>query len=178
MTKSEWRQWAKIRRSELPITQISDQACRNLSAWLRQRKLTHILIYSATNDEINPAPLRQLYPAVYYLPRTAGNTLTVHSAQSPLVQHPFGFWEPSKQAPIQDPLVLQAVLVPCLMVDKHGYRLGYGKGFYDRFLAELPQHIPTVGLVPQALVVDELPHDPWDIPLQFIANEHQVKPIL
>ncbi|GAO44577.1 5-formyltetrahydrofolate cyclo-ligase [Flavihumibacter petaseus] len=49
------------------------------------------------------------------------------------VKGPYGIGEP-KSGPVWDPLQIDLVLVPLLTFDQHGHRLGYGKGYYDRFL--------------------------------------------
>lgn len=63
------------------------------------------------------------------------------------------------------------VLVPVLAFDKDNYRLGWGGGFYDRFLANQPQTL-KIGLCYQdGLVEQGLPHEPHDVPLDRIITE-------
>ena len=58
------------------------------------------------------------------------------------------------------------ILVPGLAFDREGYRLGYGKGLYDRLLAAIGE-IPTAGIgFKEQLSPDLLPRDPWDIPVK------------
>jgi len=71
--------------------------------------------------------------------------------------------------------VLEAVVLPGLAFDRRGHRLGYGQGFYDRFLLEAP-HALRVGFVPQDLIVPELPTDPWDLPAHYLVSEQGVTP--
>ena len=68
---------------------------------------------------------------------------------------------------------IQVVFVPLLAYDKSGHRLGFGKGFYDRFLASLEQPILKVGLsffTPEETV----PVEPHDIPLDYCITPEQV----
>jgi 5-formyltetrahydrofolate cyclo-ligase len=58
--------------------------------------------------------------------------------------------------------MLDLALVPALMADAENFRLGYGGGFYDRFLAKNP-HIKTIVVVAKELFVQSLPHDEFDI---------------
>jgi 5-formyltetrahydrofolate cyclo-ligase len=72
---------------------------------------------------------------------------------------------------------LDIVLMPLLAVDKKGYRVGYGKGFYDRFLKRLLlQRIRPfrIGLAFSLQMVDEVPTDPWDEPLDGVVHEHGI----
>lgn len=62
-----------------------------------------------------------------------------------LVLNPWGIPEP-EQAVEADVSGIDLVLVPLLAVDRTGHRVGYGKGFYDRFLAALPVHAIKMGL--------------------------------
>lgn len=62
------------------------------------------------------------------------------------------------------------MIVPGVAFDISGYRLGYGKGFYDRFLADRRQ-ISTMALAYACQLVDELPHDTHDIKMDKIVTE-------
>jgi 5-formyltetrahydrofolate cyclo-ligase len=56
--------------------------------------------------------------------------------------------------------------VPALGFDKDLYRLGYGKGYYDQFLARA-RDIPSIGVgFKEQLCQEPLPRDPWDIPVK------------
>ncbi len=66
------------------------------------------------------------------------------------------------EAPLNE---VDCILVPALGFDREKFRLGYGKGYYDRFLAGVGD-IPTIGVGFKEQLCDELlPHDPWDIPV-------------
>ena len=61
---------------------------------------------------------------------------------------------------------IDLILVPGLAFDREGYRLGYGKGHYDKFLSTIGD-IPTAGIgFREQLSNDPLPRDPWDIPVK------------
>lgn len=176
MTKAELRRWAKEVRGNLPVSQLSVQVNQHLTHFLSERRAQHVLFYSAFGSELDPAGLQSLYPATYYLPRARTYQLEVHPLPCKLTKHRYGFWEPAADAPRVEPGLLEVVLVPGLAFDPRGHRLGYGQGFYDRFLARLRPQTLTLGLVPEALVLPELPHDPWDIPVQFLATEQGIRP--
>jgi len=175
MTKTELRTWAKKVRAGLPIKQLSKAACVHLVEFLRFRNPAHILLYSAFGTELDPSRLPGSYRANYYLPRV-GEQLHIHLLTAPLIQHSYGMLEPSPGSPEVDPAILEAILVPGLAFDRNGYRIGYGKGYYDRFLSQLRPEVLTIGLVPEALIVQKIVQDPWDIPVQFLATELSVRP--
>ncbi len=90
-----------------------------------------------------------------------------------LVRHPFGMVEPTPDSPIVAPEEIQLALVPGLAVDRHGWRLGYGGGYFDRFLKEFSG--VSVGVVFHALLLHEVPHTPLDVPVQWIVTENAIQ---
>ena len=86
-----------------------------------------------------------------------------------LVRHPFGMAEPAADLPTVPPEALELVLVPGLAFDRHGWRLGYGGGYYDRFLKGFAGI--SAGIVFHALLLDDLPHGEFDVPVQWVVTE-------
>lgn len=77
-----------------------------------------------------------------------------------------GIPEPIDDSPVaNDPAAL--VLMPGLAFDKEGHRMGYGGGFYDKFLAAEPAH-PTIALCYDFQVLPHLPTDEYDIPVDAV----------
>jgi 5-formyltetrahydrofolate cyclo-ligase len=72
------------------------------------------------------------------------------------------------------PEILELALVPGVAFDLRGGRLGFGVGFYDRLLSQLPRDIPTVGLAFDFQVIPRLPSQPHDIMLDAIVTESRV----
>ncbi|MDP3486386.1 MAG: 5-formyltetrahydrofolate cyclo-ligase [Bacillota bacterium] len=70
-----------------------------------------------------------------------------------------------------DPYLLDLVLVPGVAFDRESYRLGFGGGFYDRFIPRLGTHALRVGIAYQFQVMTEIPRDPHDIALDGICTE-------
>ncbi len=77
-----------------------------------------------------------------------------------------GIPEPVADGPVAcDPTAL--VLMPGLAFDEKGHRMGYGGGFYDRFLAQEPEH-PTIALCYSFQVLPEIPVEEFDIPVDLV----------
>ncbi len=77
-----------------------------------------------------------------------------------------GIPEPIADGPVaQDPRAL--VLMPGLAFDKEGHRIGYGGGFYDKFLASEPGH-PTLALCYEFQMLDKLDTEAFDIPVDTV----------
>lgn len=67
---------------------------------------------------------------------------------------------------------LELVIVPMVGGDEEGNRMGYGEGFYDRFLSNVS--CPKIGLLFEQNVIDALPVADYDIPLDKIITEQRV----
>jgi 5-formyltetrahydrofolate cyclo-ligase len=65
------------------------------------------------------------------------------------------------------------VIVPALAVDRRGYRLGRGGGSYDRALARVGAPVPTVALLYDGELLDEVPAGPHDLPVRMIARPRE-----
>lgn len=70
-----------------------------------------------------------------------------------------------------DPATIDAVIVPGVVFDRQGYRLGYGKGYYDRFLPRLKPGIFICGVAFELQVVDQVPHEVHDYQLSYLTTE-------
>ncbi len=77
-----------------------------------------------------------------------------------------GIPEPIQDGPVaDDPTAL--VLMPGLAFDAQGHRVGYGGGFYDRFLEKEPNH-PTIALCYEFQMLPELPVQEYDVPVDCV----------
>ncbi|RYY40606.1 MAG: 5-formyltetrahydrofolate cyclo-ligase [Chitinophagaceae bacterium] len=118
----------------------------------------------------NPA-LQLAYPRM----NADGNTMdaVLVSADEAFTDNEFGITEPIGNA-IIGPEHLELVLVPLLAFDLQGHRVGYGKGYYDRFLAQVSEDCLKVGVSyfdPVERVGDA---DEFDIPLDLCITPGQV----
>lgn len=159
------RIWRTLERETL-----AQRLVEVLLPWLVAGSFQKILLYHPLPHELDLLALRERYPAQYYLPKVAKEELSVHPF-GPLAPGPFGLLEPT--TPPVDPEVLDLVVVPGLAFDREGYRLGHGKGYYDRFLRRV--RATTLGVVPEALLLARLPRDPWDVPVVHLATERGVR---
>lgn len=105
------------------------------------------------------------------LPATVGDALEFRAwpLWGPLVPGGFGTLVPPAGAAAVTPAVL---IVPLAAFDRRGFRLGYGKGFYDRAIAALPG-VRTVGIAYAAQEVARLPEEAHDRALDVIVTERE-----
>ncbi|MEL7834421.1 5-formyltetrahydrofolate cyclo-ligase [Fodinibius sp. Rm-B-1B1-1] len=88
-----------------------------------------------------------------------------------LEENKWGVLEPATGVEVS-PQELELVIVPMVGADRNCNRIGYGKGFYDRFLEEL--NCPTVGLIFDRNVVESIPTESFDVPLEKIITEKRI----
>jgi 5-formyltetrahydrofolate cyclo-ligase len=105
------------------------------------------------------------------LPRVEGESISFyqHSDSNHLVKGRFGIMEPLPQTEIK---VIDLLVVPGIAFDRRGYRLGYGKGYYDKFLLKNPT--VSIGLAYSIQLVENLPHGSHDRRMDAIATENGI----
>jgi len=134
--------------------------------------------YAAVRGEVDPFPLMAALQAQGHalcLPRTQGETITFRAWKpgDPLVVGRFAIPEPDAKAKERRP---DLILVPLLAFDRDGYRLGYGGGFYDRYLSEhrAKRTIRAIGIAYAGQQLDQIPREPTDERLDAIVTEERV----
>jgi 5-formyltetrahydrofolate cyclo-ligase len=84
----------------------------------------------------------------------------------------FGVYEPTKETiKIADRNSLDIAIMPGAVFDTRGYRIGYGAGFYDKFYAHSSKDIYKIALAFSCQIIDEVPADDHDIPVDCIVTE-------
>jgi 5-formyltetrahydrofolate cyclo-ligase len=101
----------------------------------------------------------------------------VHRWDSPLERHRFGFVQPTADAPVVPLDEIGIVLVPGLVFDRAGGRIGYGKGYYDSLLAATGGGTRLVGITYDELVVERLPTTSRDVAMTHLATEGGLRPV-
>jgi 5-formyltetrahydrofolate cyclo-ligase len=154
--------------------QASFDICASIESWTVFQHCNAILTYMPMKSEVDLRPLLERYPQKRWLiPRIApeaGHSMYFHPYDPQrLVRYPFGMEEPAPDSPVVCPDEIQLALVPGLAFDRNGWRLGYGGGYYDRFLKGFCG--VNLGVVFQALLLESLPHDEHDIPMKWIVTE-------
>ncbi len=69
---------------------------------------------------------------------------------------------------------LDAALIPGSAFDRKGYRIGYGAGYYDKFFAHTQRKILKIALAYSFQIIDEVPRNSYDVPMDFIITEKEI----
>jgi 5-formyltetrahydrofolate cyclo-ligase len=177
------------RRLSARLAVAPDEERRHAGAAARARLLAHepirraesILVCLSFGSELDTAPLVERWSAEgrrLYVPRAdpRDRMLHVHPWPSPLVELSFGLRQPPRGAPEvapeSIPATIDAAIVLGLGFDRRGYRLGYGSGYFDRFLAAYP--LTAIGLAYGFQLLDRLPADAHDVPMSAIVTDREI----
>ena len=167
--KAAWRAWAADCRRALVIDH--EAVAQNLRRFV-ERRAGWVLTYRPMAGEVDIDALLADHPCAVTRTLPDGR-LTVHRADAPTERHRFGYLQPvpgAPEVPLDD---IAGALVPGVLFDVWGTRIGHGLGHYDRLLPLLPAAVPLVGVAPAALVVAErLPSEAHDVPMTHLATEH------
>lgn len=184
-TKAILRQTMLERRLRLMPAEVegwSRQAQARLLGLPAFAEAAAIALYWSTRNEVRTDRLYEAARAagkLVVLPCLTPDrrALLFYPLRSPeeLVPGPFGLLEPpgNGRAPVE-PGALGLIVVPGLAFDRWGYRLGYGRGYYDRWLASTAGRPVLVGLAYAFQILDEIPAGPSDHRMQVVVTDREV----
>lgn len=156
---------------------IADRIC-GLDSWARARVVLLTLPFRSEWDAAHVALQALAGHKTLALPRVdpAARILQLHHVidlAHDIVPGYLGIPEPRVACPTIDRGAIDWILVPGVAFDAAGHRLGYGGGFYDRLLPELPR-TPRVAGAFELQLVDALPRAPHDCVVDAIVTERRV----
>ncbi|MCM1005248.1 MAG: 5-formyltetrahydrofolate cyclo-ligase [Lachnospiraceae bacterium] len=134
----------------------------------------HILLYHSLPDELYTHSFLKKWgnKKHFYLPRVNGVNLEILPyEQSRLELGSFHIEEPAGDD-LVDPSILELIVTPGVAFSRKGARLGRGKGYYDRLLAETKA--TKVGVAYHFQLLDEIPIEPHDIPVDIVITDEAV----
>jgi 5-formyltetrahydrofolate cyclo-ligase len=167
--------------SELQVKQKSDSIFRQWEPLLRpdSHRTVHTFLSISAFREVDTEPFITHLQAFGHIeigvPRVDLKTkeVTHHVyCQHELVKSSWGILEPPEHARRLDSEQFDMVLVPMLAFDRFGHRVGYGGGYYDKFLAQIRPDCLRIGLCfDMGYIESELPAQPHDVPLHGVLTE-------
>lgn len=182
LEKKELRRHLRALRRSLSVEDRHawDRAlCERMITLPCYEKAKTILAYSPIADEPNLLPVvthALAFGKTVAFPVCAPETCTmafraVHSLDE-LAVGAYGICEPTEICTTVTDFHDALCLVPALAFDRRGFRIGYGKGYYDRFLAT--HTVDTLGATYSALIVDSLPCEPTDRAVSTLLTERGI----
>lgn len=166
--------------SEPEQQQAPFQVIQHLDQIKRIQQAKNIALFLSFDGELNTQPLidyfwqqgKQVYLPVLH-PFSEGNLLFLrYDSQTLLETHTFGMAQPALNVNHVIPVAeLDIIFTPLVAFDHNGNRLGMGKGYYDRTLANWQQKgVYPIGLAHNCQQVENIDANPWDIPLPEIIT--------
>jgi 5-formyltetrahydrofolate cyclo-ligase len=154
---------------------LSARVCRHIADHCRKRGIRAVAAFWPLGSELDLRPLVDANPFLnFYFPRiVARDPPRLAWGSRPLGPGTWGLQEPL-EAPFAAPPV-QLILVPGLAFAADGQRLGYGKGFYDVVLRDLPPDVATLGAGFALQAVPSLPASPLDVPVGGLVDENGIR---
>ena len=175
MTKVEIRNMMRIRRREVDPEareEVSAEICEVL--WERPDVQAAVAakrpfaVYLANDDEIDLAPLvERLWAAdvtvavPYWQAESGTYRLAIYTSASTLIEGGHGIMEPAETYDIA-PCDIGVWIVPGLAFTRDGRRIGYGGGWYDRYLAAAAPDAVALAVAYPFQILDDVPTDPND----------------
>lgn len=177
MRKEEIRRRVKAQKSLLSMKEKSEAAAKVFDALEHSAAFMladNILLYHSLPDELSTREFiaRWHNKKHFFLPRVNGVNLEVLPYdQSTLRLGAFHIEEPSgdELTPIEN---IEMIVVPAIAYDRRGNRVGRGKGFYDRLLADTKA--TKVGVAYDFQLVDDIETEPHDVKVDVVITESRI----
>jgi 5-formyltetrahydrofolate cyclo-ligase len=171
---------ARLAMSKAEVRRRSALAVERLLALEAYRAASSVMAYLPVRNEVD-ATVVMVHGLndgkVLVLPRMdyEGNRIVAYRITEPaeqLVLGRMGLIEPDPaRAERVAPETIDLVAVPGLVFDRHGNRIGWGRGYYDAFLAALGRRAHRVWLAYEFQVVEAIEHDGHDVPMDAVVTE-------
>ncbi len=174
MDKAQLRQEIKAKKRAMTAQEIEAAGVRLMEKFLATEQYQNagtLYGYMPYNQEVRTVPILEQALADgkrVAVPKVYGDEMRFIYVEdlTAMEKSDYGIPEPVADAPVaDDPYAL--VLMPGLAFTPQGQRIGYGGGYYDKFLAQEPAH-PTVALCYEFQVVESLPVEKFDIPVDCV----------
>lgn len=174
------REMLSARRALSPIeaTAQGEALTRQVLAWPLYQEARTVMLYVSLPEEISTRALcldALSAGKLLLLPRLEDRqVMTAREAAllDALVPGAMGILEPPPDAPVVSPDTIDLILCPGLAFDRHGVRLGFGAGYYDKFLAQ--STAVRAGLCYLQQLVKEVPRQPQDIRMDYLITAHGI----
>lgn len=167
---------SKIRADIYDKAKYSERLCNGITTLQEYKDADIILLYFPTKSEPDLSALaRRAWndgkQVAFPISKTEECKLDFRTVSSldELREGAYGIREPREDAKLATLGKSALCIVPALAIDTEGYRLGYGKGYYDRFLSSF-EGVAVVA-IHSSLICKRLPRNDTDIPIDTIITE-------
>ncbi len=171
ISKSELRKQLLNKRKKLNTKELSKSLCKKIVETEEYKTAKNIFAYYPKEYEVDISSLFNNKEKNWFLPRVVGEEMEFikYNIGDKLIKSEFGVFEPTGEKTLVIP---DLIIVPSLSVDKNSYRLGYGKGFYDRFLSNADfNNVTTLSPIYSELIVEKIPTERHDKFIDIVLTD-------
>lgn len=182
--KDRLRREYKKRRLDIPENEkrlFDERICNRFLSLVSYRFADTLLAYAPLDGEVDISQIvktalkngkKVAFPRC--IPESFEMTFHYVKSEDELERASYGIREPSASAPLFDKKsVIRRTdcvcLIPAVLYDRKGYRIGYGKGYYDRFFSDFDA--VKVGVVYNDFIKDTIPHGRYDLSVDMTVSE-------
>ena len=167
----EKRDWLSADLIEIASKQIR----KNLGKVESYRKAQTVACYHSAGSEVRTHEIMQeiiSHGKILALPRVDGEKLVFYEVKKfeDLERGEFGIMEPKQYCPMKNDFDI--IIVPAISMTRTGDRLGYGMGYYDKFLAGKKN--TTIALAYSKSIAKNIPRDDLDVKIDIIITEDEI----
>ncbi len=179
--KNELRKIIQSENKKIENRDILDRIiCENLFSLEVYKNAKTVLCYYSLKNEISTSCIIEqamsegkCVALPYCTDKNGHMDFYIVSSLNDLITGSFGIMEPNvEKCSILEDFDNSVCIVPALCYDRHGYRLGHGKGYYDRFLEKYS--FISIGLCYNSLIQNEVPTDNFDKSVDYIVTDTQI----
>lgn len=167
----------RLKMSPEELKQRSEKVIQNLVSIKYFVTAKNVLIYYPIKNEVDLLCLLDRYQDKnFYFPVIdfENKQLKIRRYNGEFYENKYGIKEPTGTQDSK-PAVIDFAIIPGIVFDKKGYRIGYGGGYYDKFLKNF-QNI-SCGVCFDEQIVDELPNCDYDVKVDYIVSDKRIIPI-
>ncbi len=185
LLKKELRKQILQCRKEIPVDMRAEKSKRIVDHLLQSslyQEARFVFSFVPFGDEVNIRPVLEQAVQVgkrLAIPKTLSSprelVLYPFEGWDQLIAGVYGILEPDpEKGTVVDPADIDLILMPGVAFDRQGGRLGYGGGYYDRFLASLPQLPPLLAPCFTEQMVEQVPTEGHDIQVDMLITDEEI----
>ncbi len=151
---------------------------RNLSKVEEYKNASRIVFFISKKNEIDTKKMieTKIKTACVMAPKVKGKEIEIYRINNPkkdLIKGTFNVMEPRAGLSKEEPRLGDVVVVPGILFDLDGYRIGYGGGYYDRFLKKV-QRQNRIGIIHSKFLIKKIVREKHDVPVGIVVTEKEV----
>ena len=162
--------------SDKDINKKSDLIIKNLTSYIEN--VQNIMIFMDMKTEVKITKLLELYPKKNFfiskITNSKNREMKINKYnKNELILHKFGYYESSSND-FYDEEILDVVIVPALAFDISKNRIGFGRGYYDKFLHKIRKNHNNpliIGICYDFQLLDNIPSEDHDVKADFVITE-------